>query len=97
MGKAIIGMLKDSPKVRVVKAVDTVPAAGEWARSQGIEFTTDYAAVLADANVYGVILCTPHTMHSGAGGRRSQGEKARLLRETAGADATRRADRGRGL
>ncbi len=62
-GKAIIGMLKDSPKVRVVKAVDTVPAAGEWARSQGIEFTTDYAAVLADANVDGVILCTPHTMH----------------------------------
>ena len=59
MGKAIIGMLKDSPKVRVVKAVDTVPAAGEWARSQGIEFTTDYAAVLADPNVGGVILCTP--------------------------------------
>ena len=62
-GKAIIGMLKNSSKVRVVKAVDTVPAAGEWARSQGLEFTTDYAAVLADPNVGGVILCTPHTMH----------------------------------
>jgi len=62
-GKAIIGMLKDSSKVRVVKAVDTVPAAGDWARSQGLDFTTDYAAVLADPNVKGVILCTPHTMH----------------------------------
>jgi predicted dehydrogenase len=63
-GKTIIGMLKDSPKVRVVKAVDTVAAAGEWARSQGIEFTTDYAAALADPNVDGVILCTPHTQHT---------------------------------
>lgn len=62
-GKAIIGMLKDSSKVRVVKVVDTVPAAGDWARSQGLEFTTDYAAALADPNVKGVILCTPHTMH----------------------------------
>jgi predicted dehydrogenase len=63
-GKTIIGMLKDSPKVRVVKAVDMVPAAGEWARSEGIEFTTDYAAALADSNVDGVILCTPHTQHT---------------------------------
>jgi predicted dehydrogenase len=63
-GKAIIGMLKDSSKVRVVKAVDTVAAAGDWARSQGIEFTTDYAAALADPKVGGVILCTPHTQHT---------------------------------
>jgi predicted dehydrogenase len=62
-GKAIIGMLKDSSKVHVVKAVDTVPAAGEWARSQSIEFMTDYAGALADPNVDGVILCTPHTLH----------------------------------
>jgi predicted dehydrogenase len=41
-----------------------VPAAGEWARSEGIEFTTDYAAALADSNVDGVILCTPHTQHT---------------------------------
>ena len=50
--------------MRVVKAVDTVPAAGEWARSQGVEFTTDYAAAAGRPEVGGVILCTPHTMHT---------------------------------
>ena len=35
-GKTMIETLKDSPKVKVVKAVDVVPASGEWAQSQGL-------------------------------------------------------------
>lgn len=63
-GKAIIGMLKGSSKVRVVKTVDAIPAAGDWARAQGLEFTTDFNAVLADPKVGGVVLCTPHSLHT---------------------------------
>jgi predicted dehydrogenase len=62
-GKTIAEALKDSPKVHVVKAIDPVPAAGEWVKSRGIEFTTDYEAVLADARIAAVILCTPHSLH----------------------------------
>jgi predicted dehydrogenase len=62
-GKTMIGMLKDSAKVKVVKAVDVVPAAGEWAHSQGLEFSSDYNAALADPKIGSVILCTPHTQH----------------------------------
>ena len=62
-GKQIAGELKQSSKARVAKAVDALPAAGEWARSQGYEFTTEYQAVLADPNIGGVVLCTPHTLH----------------------------------
>jgi predicted dehydrogenase len=63
-GKTMIGMLKDSAIVKVALAVDVVPAAGEWAKSQGLEFTSDFNAALADPNIGGVVLCTPHTMHT---------------------------------
>ncbi len=64
-GKAIIEAVEDSPKVRVVKAVGRTPASGgDWARAQGLEFTTDYSAALADPNIGGVVLCTPHSQHT---------------------------------
>ncbi|HEY1475505.1 MAG TPA: Gfo/Idh/MocA family oxidoreductase [Pseudolabrys sp.] len=63
-GKAVIGALKDSPKVRVLKTIDAIPAAGEWAKTQGLDFSTDFDAALADPNVGGVVLCTPHSMHT---------------------------------
>jgi len=63
-GKAIVDMLKGSPKVRVAKTVDVVPAAGEWAKSQGLDFTADFDAALADPNLGGLVLCTPHSEHA---------------------------------
>ena len=63
-GKAIIRTLKESAKVQVVKAVDVNCDAGEFARSQGIDFTTDYGAAVANANIGAVILCTPHSLHT---------------------------------
>src|ERR1019366_7693810 len=64
-GKTIVGVLKDNPKIRVVKTIDAIPANGEWAHAQGLDFTTDYDAALADPEVGGVVLCTPHTLHAG--------------------------------
>jgi len=63
-GKTMIGVLKDNPKLQVVKTVDALPAAGDWARAQGLEFTTDFKAVLADPKIGGVVLCTPHSLHT---------------------------------
>jgi len=63
-GKTIIGVLKNSRKVRVAKAVDMLPAAGEWAKSQGLELANDLNAVLADPQIGGVVLCTPHSVHT---------------------------------
>jgi predicted dehydrogenase len=63
-GKVIIEALKDNPKIRVVKTIDPVPAAGDWAKTQGLDFATDYNAALADPKVGGVILCTPHSLHA---------------------------------
>jgi predicted dehydrogenase len=63
-GKTMIGLLKDSATVRVVKAVDANAATGEWAQSQGVDFTSDYSEALADPNIAGVILCTPHSLHT---------------------------------
>jgi predicted dehydrogenase len=62
-GKTIIGELKNSQTLRVAKAVDVAPAAGDWARSEGVEFTNDYSAALADPGIGAVVLCTPHTQH----------------------------------
>jgi predicted dehydrogenase len=63
-GKTIIGVLKNSAKLRVAKAVDPLPAAGEWAKSEGLEFTNDLNVALADPQIGGVVLCTPHSMHT---------------------------------
>jgi predicted dehydrogenase len=62
-GKAIIGELKNNSKLRVAKAVDVAPVAGDWARSQNIPFTDDYSAALADPTIGAVVLTTPHTQH----------------------------------
>lgn len=63
-GKTIIGLLKDSKKIRVALAVDTLPSVGEWAKAQGLEFVSDLNAALANPQIGGVVLCTPHSMHT---------------------------------
>ncbi len=63
-GKTMIDALKGSPKVNVAKTIDAMPAAGDWAKAQGLEFATEYEAALADPKVGAVVLCTPHSMHA---------------------------------
>ncbi|MBT6283836.1 MAG: Gfo/Idh/MocA family oxidoreductase [Rhodospirillaceae bacterium] len=63
-GKILTQTLAPSDKITVVKLLD-VDAEGSaaFAAEHGIDFTTDFAAVLADDNVDAVILATPHSLH----------------------------------
>lgn len=63
-GRIIVPLLKSSGKLRVVTGVDPSPAAAEFARAQGIALAADFAAALRDPAVEGVVLCTPHTLHT---------------------------------
>ena len=62
-GKTIARTLAVSQKLRLVRAVDTDPRAGDWAREQGLAFSTELSQALADSSVQAVILCTPHSRH----------------------------------
>jgi predicted dehydrogenase len=59
-GRIIVPLLAGSKKLRVVRAVDANPAAAIG----GIPFSTDYGEALKDPAVQGVVLCTPHTLHT---------------------------------
>lgn len=63
-GKVIIKTLKESSKLRITTAVDVSPAAGDWARSQGLAFTPDFESAVANPAIDALILCTPHSMHT---------------------------------
>jgi predicted dehydrogenase len=62
-GRTIARTLAASEKLRLVRAVDVDPRAGEFARGQGLAFSTGLAEALADPAVEAVILCTPHSRH----------------------------------
>jgi predicted dehydrogenase len=62
-GTNILRLLQDSPKLRVVKAVDVSTAAAATARQYGIDCVAELDAALADPAVQAVILCTPHSLH----------------------------------
>jgi predicted dehydrogenase len=64
-GKTLVTVIGKSSKLKVVKGVKRNPATeAEFARAHGFEITSDYAAVLKDPGVQGVLLCTPHTLHA---------------------------------
>ncbi|HEX7966932.1 MAG TPA: Gfo/Idh/MocA family oxidoreductase [Stellaceae bacterium] len=63
-GRNIVETLKGSAKLRVVRAVDTDPKAIAWAAERGLAASTEYGEVLKDTAVQGVVLCTPHTLHT---------------------------------
>jgi predicted dehydrogenase len=62
-GKIIVGTLAESGKLRVVRAVDPDPKAAAWAAGRGIPVSADLDAALGDADIAGVVLCTPHSLH----------------------------------
>jgi predicted dehydrogenase len=63
-GKTILGLMRDNPKLRIVRAVDVSDAGEAVAREHGVAFGRDLDAALADPAVEAVILCTPHTLHT---------------------------------
>jgi predicted dehydrogenase len=63
-GRIITALLAESATLRVRRAVDPDPKAAEWARSRGLAVSADLAEALADPAVKGVVLATPHTLHT---------------------------------
>ncbi len=63
-GRTIVGQLQGSDKLRPVLLVDVNAEAGcTFAEEQGLAFEPDFMRALADPDVQGVVLCTPHTLH----------------------------------
>lgn len=63
-GKILTQTLAPSDKITVIKLLDVDAEGGAaFAAEHDIDFTTDFAAVLADDNVNAVILATPHSLH----------------------------------
>ena len=63
-GRVIVPLARTSPRLRVVRVADPVPAAGDFAQAQGVPLSKDLDDALRDPNVQGVVLCTPHTQHT---------------------------------
>jgi predicted dehydrogenase len=63
-GKVIVPLAKTSPKLRVVAVADPDPAAAEFAAQQRLALVSSYEEVLRHPEVQGVVLCTPHTLHT---------------------------------
>jgi predicted dehydrogenase len=63
-GRTLVGEIRKSAKLRVVRVAD-VSAAGEaFAKQQGLAFSPGLDQVLAAPAVQAVVLCTPHTQHT---------------------------------
>ena len=63
-GRVIVPLAKSSAKLRVVAVADPDPAAAEFARQQAVPLAKNYEDVLGNTEVQGVVLCTPHTLHT---------------------------------
>ena len=62
-GRLIVPLAKTSAKLKVVRVVDPDPAAAEFASSQKVQLSS-FDDALQDPAVQGVVLCTPHTLHT---------------------------------
>jgi predicted dehydrogenase len=74
-GRIIVPLLKSSTGLRVVKVVDPDPAAQAFAATHQVPLVRTLDEALADAQVQGVVLCTPHTTHTEQIVRAAQAKK----------------------
>ena len=67
-GKIMVPQIKKSNKINVLKVVEpnaaSTPGIAGYARTHGVELVTDLQAALRDPEIQGVVLCTPHTLHT---------------------------------
>ena len=63
-GRVIVPLAKSSAKLRAVAVADPDPAAAGFARQQDVFLAKSYEEILANPEVQGVVLCTPHTLHT---------------------------------
>ena len=62
-GRVIVPLAKTSAKLKVVRVVDPDPRAAGFASEQNVPLST-FDEALKDPAVQGVVLCTPHTLHT---------------------------------
>ena len=63
-GRIIVPLARSSAKLKVVRVVDPDPAAAGFAASQSIPLSRSFEEAIEDPSVQGVVLCTPHTLHT---------------------------------
>jgi predicted dehydrogenase len=63
-GRIIVPLIRTSARLRVVRVVDPLPAAADFASQQKVPYSQTYEEALRDPAVQGVVLCTPHTLHT---------------------------------
>jgi predicted dehydrogenase len=64
-GRILVDLARTSPKLRVVRVADVNPQAQDFARERGLPFCSTFEDVVADPQVQGVVLATPHSLHTG--------------------------------
>src|ERR1051325_4566399 len=62
-GRIIVPLAKTSAKLKVVRVIDPAPEAAAFAASQNVQLSS-FEETLNDPAVQGVVLCTPHTLHT---------------------------------
>lgn len=63
-GRIIVDLLSRSEKIKVVRVADVTPEGETFAAEKKIPFFSTFEQVLKDPEVEGVVLCTPHSMHT---------------------------------
>jgi predicted dehydrogenase len=63
-GRIIVDLVRKSDQLRVVRVADVNAQAEAFARERDLPFSSSFEEVLADPQVQGVVLCTPHTQHT---------------------------------
>ncbi|MDR3096853.1 MAG: Gfo/Idh/MocA family oxidoreductase [Paraburkholderia sp.] len=67
IGRMHVERARLHPEVEVVAVADPSPAAGQFARDEGLRWFTDYAAMLDEMRPEGAIVATPNATHVGVG------------------------------
>lgn len=62
-GGTLLRVLQDSPDIKIVAATDVDGAKAAVAAERGARFAQTFEALLDDAQVEGVVLCTPQQFH----------------------------------
>ena len=63
-GRTIVDLAGRSDRLRLVRVADVSPQAAQFADQRQLAFSPNFDDVLADPQVQGVVLCTPHTQHT---------------------------------
>ncbi len=63
-GRTIVDLAGRSDRLRLVRVADVSPQAAQFAAQRQLAFSPKFEDVLADPQVQGVVLCTPHTQHT---------------------------------